>query len=161
MNQRTTLVSIALLSLVACALPQASFAQSDPFIGTWQLNLAKSKFSPGPGPKAQTAKIEADGQSQKVSVTGVNAQGNPINNAFTTNFDGMPHPTSNPNPNFDASANARIDAHTLVFSRTKGGKLVGTQTVSVSSDGKMLTATTVLIGTNGQATNNIAVFDKQ
>jgi hypothetical protein len=146
--------------LVACALPQASFAQSDPFIGTWQLNLAKSEFSPGPGPKTQTAKVEPDGQGQKVTVTGVNAQGNPTNIVFTTIFDGMSHP-SNPNPNFDANAAARIDAHTLVNSRTKGGKLVGTQTVTVSSDGKMLTATTVLIGANGQPTNNIAVFDKQ
>ena len=46
MNRRTTLMSIALLSLVACAFPQASFAQSSPLIGTWKLNLEKSKFPP-------------------------------------------------------------------------------------------------------------------
>ncbi|HEX4239871.1 MAG TPA: hypothetical protein VHZ53_00560, partial [Steroidobacteraceae bacterium] len=27
---------------------------ADPVIGTWQLNAAKSTFSPGPGPKSQT-----------------------------------------------------------------------------------------------------------
>ena len=105
-------------------------------------------------------KVEADGQGQKVTVTGVNARGNPINNFFTQIFDGMPHP-GNPNPDFDAVVNARIDAYTLVNSRTKVGKLVGTQTVTVSSDGKMLTATTVSIDTNGRPTNNIAIFDKQ
>jgi hypothetical protein len=136
-----------------------SFAQSDPLLGTWQLNLAKSKFSPGPGPKTQTVKVEPQGQDQKVTVTGVNAQGNPINNVFTNIYDGMPHPASN--PNFDASARVRVDANTLVNSRTKGGKLVGTQIVTVSSDGKMLTDTVVLIDTNGRPINNVTVYDKQ
>jgi hypothetical protein len=45
MNQRTAhlLTDIVLLGVVFTALPQAiSFAQSDPFDGTWQLNVAKS-----------------------------------------------------------------------------------------------------------------------
>jgi hypothetical protein len=52
MTRRTTLTltTMALLGLaVATALPQAGFAQSaNPWMGTWQTNLAKSTFSPGP-----------------------------------------------------------------------------------------------------------------
>ena len=40
-----------------------SAAQSkDPFVGTWRLNVAKSKYSPGPAPKSQTATYEAAGK---------------------------------------------------------------------------------------------------
>jgi hypothetical protein len=38
--------------LFAAALPQASFAQSNPLVGTWKIDLAKSKYTPGPLPKA-------------------------------------------------------------------------------------------------------------
>jgi hypothetical protein len=47
-----TLTTIALLGLtVSTAPPQTGFAQSDPLIGTWKLNLARSTFSPGPPPR--------------------------------------------------------------------------------------------------------------
>jgi hypothetical protein len=34
----------------------------DPRIGTWKLNLAKSKYSPGPAPQSLTVKVEPSGQ---------------------------------------------------------------------------------------------------
>jgi hypothetical protein len=48
MNRRTPLMltGLSLLGLAIATLPHASFAQSDPFPGPWQLNLAKSKYSP-------------------------------------------------------------------------------------------------------------------
>jgi hypothetical protein len=53
MNRRT-LTTIALLGLAVAALPQVGFAQSGSLIGTWRLNLDKSKFSPGPPPRSAT-----------------------------------------------------------------------------------------------------------
>src|ERR1700693_3491887 len=137
MNRRT-LTTMALLGLAAAtALPQIAFAQTDPFLGTWQLNLAKSKYSPGPPPRSQTLNIQAEGQGLKAPITGVGADGNPINFTATLVFDGMPHPVQNA-PDFDAAANTRVDAYTLIVSRTKAGKLVGTVTEVVSPDDKQL-----------------------
>src|SRR5205085_3569561 len=34
---------------------------SDPNLGTWKLNLAKSKFSPGPGPQSVTTTVREGG----------------------------------------------------------------------------------------------------
>ena len=50
MKRRTTnlLTGLTVLGLAVAALPQLGFAQSVPWLGTWQLNLAKSKYSPGP-----------------------------------------------------------------------------------------------------------------
>jgi hypothetical protein len=60
MTRRTTsmLTCLALLTLGTFALPQTGFAQSDPFAGLWQLNVAKSKYSPGLPPKSQTVYIQ-------------------------------------------------------------------------------------------------------
>jgi len=119
---------MALLGLAVAALPQVGFAQSDPFLGTWQLNLAKSKYSPGPPPRSQTSNFQAEGQNYKVTVTGVGAEGNPISITLTGVYDGMPHPLTNPNPNIDAVASTRVDAYTTISSFTKAGKLVATLT---------------------------------
>jgi hypothetical protein len=154
MNRRATLVTgMTLLGLTIAALPQPGLAQSDPFLGTWHLNLAKSKFNPGPAPRSQTRNFQAEGQNLKLSITGINANGNPINAVATLVFDGMPHPANN--PNFDANAAIRVDAYTAIFSFTKAGKLVETLTTVVSPDGKMYTATGIGIDANGRPFNDI------
>jgi len=159
MNRRT-LTTMALLGLAAAtALPQIAFAQSDPFLGTWQLNLAKSKYSPGPPPKSQTANIQGDGQNHRVTTTGIDAAGKPTSAAFTRIYDGMPHPGVT--PDFDALSLTRVDDHTLIISRTKAGKLVQTVTNVVSQDGKTNTITTNGTDGNGRPINNISVWDKQ
>ena len=58
-------VALLAASLVTLS-PQASFAQTDPWLGTWKLNLAKSTYSPGPPPKSLTVTIEAAGQGMKL-----------------------------------------------------------------------------------------------
>jgi hypothetical protein len=47
--------------LVATALPGIGIAENNPLIGTWKLNLEKSKFSPGPAPRSATPNFVADG----------------------------------------------------------------------------------------------------
>jgi hypothetical protein len=162
MKRRTVLVltGTTLLALAIAGIPQASFAQSDPLLGTWQLNLTKSKYSPGPPPRSNTTNIQAEGQGIKVTITGTAANGNPINIAITRVFDGIAHPVTG-NPNFDAVATMRVDAYAFITSRTKAGKLVQTDTDVVSQDGKMWTFTSMGTDANGRLVNNIAVYDKQ
>jgi hypothetical protein len=165
MKRRTLLVltGMSLLGLAIAGLPhQPGFAQSDPFLGTWQMNLAKSKYSSGTAPRSATVNIQADGQNHKVITTGTGADGNPFSNTITLVFDGIAHPlTGNPNPNSDAVADTRIDAYTLIRSFTKAGKLVETVTYVVSPDGKTMTTPATGVNANGQPVNFIAVFDKQ
>ena len=81
--------------------------------------------------------MSQNGQGQKSTVTGVNAQGNPINNAVTLVFDGIARPVT-ANAICDANADARVDACTIIRSFTKPGKLVQTQIGAVSPDGRTL-----------------------
>jgi hypothetical protein len=163
MNRRTTLTltAMALLGLaVATAVPQIGFAQSDPWVGNWQLNLAKSKYSPGPPPKSNSVNIQGEGQNYKVTNVGINAEGNPTSRVATWIYDGMPHPVTGA-PDYDAIAVTRADAYTVNVSRTKAGKVVQTGTNVVSRDGKTVTATITGTDANGRQINNIGVYDKQ
>ncbi|MBV8904516.1 MAG: hypothetical protein JOZ22_12860, partial [Acidobacteriia bacterium] len=65
-----------LVVLVAMATVVGLAAQTggeSPFVGTWKLNVEKSKFDPGPANQSETVTIGAD---NKVTVDGVSAGGN-------------------------------------------------------------------------------------
>jgi hypothetical protein len=51
------------------ALSHASSAQTDPHVGTWKLNLTKSKYNTGQPPRSSTVVVEAAGQGTKITAT--------------------------------------------------------------------------------------------
>jgi hypothetical protein len=133
-------------------------------LGTWRLNLEKSKFSPGPAPKGVTHTLQGDGENRRFTATSLDAEGNPVTFTALHIYDGLPHPVAG-TPNFlamfDASAYTRIDTNTVILNRFKAGKLVQVETLVVSTDGKTWTATRLGMDANGQKINDIAVYDKQ
>jgi hypothetical protein len=160
MNRRTTLMltGMTLLGLAFAASPQVALAQSDPFDGIWQLNLAKSKITgPFPGLKSLTYYYSGEGQNRKLTAVGIDAQGNPFSAVFMHIYDGQPHPTTGV-PDIDSSAFTRVDAHTINYSLTKAGKVVEIGTVVVSQDGKTLTDTEK--GTDASGREYVMVLDK-
>jgi|RhiMetdeSRZDD1v2_1073273.scaffolds.fasta_scaffold01718_22 hypothetical protein len=70
--QTVTRGALSILVLVAIATVAAGQA-NDPVVGNWQLNVAKSKYTPGPGPKSETRTYVANGQA---SAKGVDAANN-------------------------------------------------------------------------------------
>lgn len=75
-------VIVGVAICVVTTFPPGVFAQTDSFLGTWTLNVAKSKYSPGPPPKAQTSTYEAAGQGVKVTAKGTGADGKPDTHAI-------------------------------------------------------------------------------
>jgi hypothetical protein len=111
MNRRT-LTTMVLFGLAVAAFPQVGFAQVDPFIGTWQINLAKAKYNPGPPPKSLTVNIQGDGQNRKVATVGIGSEGNPFASVTELAEDGKPHPVTG-SLIVDADAWTRVDARTV------------------------------------------------
>jgi hypothetical protein len=138
-------------------------AQSNPSIGTWKLNVAKSKYSPGPPPKSQTGIYEAVGNGVKVSVEGVAGDGSKIAYSYTANYDGKDYPvTGTGAPNgADTVAMKRVGANTIDATFKKAGKLVSTNRAVYSQDGKSRTITSKGTNVSGQPTNNVSVYEKQ
>ena len=72
---RRVVISILAAFVLAVAFPQAGFAQSDPKIGTWKLNLARSTFTPGPAPRSATLNFQGAGANLTNTSESINAQG--------------------------------------------------------------------------------------
>lgn len=151
---------LASLGLLACLVGVAS-AQTDPQIGVWKINLAKSNYRPGPGPKSATTKIEAAGAATKVIVDQVLADGSSRHYEYTAAYDGKDAKVVGNNPDADTVSRTRVDANTVQTVSKKAGKITTTQLSVVSSDGKTRTVTTKGVGGNGQVVTNVAVYDRQ
>jgi hypothetical protein len=137
-------------------------AQSkDPFVGSWTLNVAKSKYNPGPAPKSQTSTYEAAGKGYKISVRSTPATGAAQEWSYATNLDGKPAPIIGINPNADMVTTKRVDALTLEVVYMKNGKETTRQRNVVAADGKTRTVTTTGVDVTGQKVNNVAVYEKK
>jgi hypothetical protein len=153
-------VTVIALSLVT---PGFLRAQSNSAIGTWKLNVAKSKWVNVQPPKSETRTIETQGNGAKYTFEGVAADGSHFEWGFTTNYDGKDSAISGvgaPNGG-DAEALTRVDANTTKATTKKGAKLIQRTTAVVSSDGKVTILTSKGTNAQGHATSSTTVFDKQ
>jgi hypothetical protein len=149
-----------ILLTVTLFLAGATVCLADsPQMGTWKLNEAKSKFSKG-APKNHTVVYEAAGDSVKITVDGVDGDGNPTHNEWTGNFDRKDYPVTG-DPNSDARSYRQINARTLTFTVKKDGKVMTTGRVVVSRNGRTRTVTTSGTNSQGKRVWTTAVYDKQ
>lgn len=160
LTTRSLTMAVACLGLSSLLAGQA-FAQGDPQLGVWKLNIAKSKYSPGPAPKSGTTRIEAAGTATRVIVDQTLADGTSAHWEFTASYDGKDSPVTGNNPNADTVSRTRINATTVQTVSKKGGKVLTTQTSEVSADGKTRTVTIKGVNASGQQVNNVAVYEKQ
>jgi hypothetical protein len=142
----------------AFAVVAVCFA-ADVNMGTWKLNEAKSKISPG-APKNTMVVIAAAGDSVKVTVDGIGADDKPAHNEWTGKFDGKDYAITG-DPVSDMRAYKPVNDHTLALTEKKGGKITNTGRVVVSADGKIRTVTASRTDTNGKKMSTTFVYDKQ
>ena len=152
-------VTALCFGVVLAAGAPLAIAQTDPHVGTWILNLEKSKYAPGTAPKSQTSVFAAAEQGLKVTTTAVGASGT-TNTEYTATFDGKDHPVKG-NPDWDTTALKRIDPRTIEFTRKKGGKVVQTARSVVAADGKTRTVTVTGVNAQGQKVNTVALYIKK
>ncbi len=150
------------IALLAIAGSSALRAQSNPLVGTWKLNVTKSKFDPGPAYKSLTRTVEAQGDGVKYTFDGIAADGKPISYGFSVQFDGKDNPISGSIPNgADTISAKRTDANHYVATLKKGDKLIGTSKVTVSKDGKVTTVDSTGTTATGAKAHDVQVYDKQ
>jgi hypothetical protein len=142
------------------AIASGTAAAADPVIGTWKLNVAKSTFSPGPGPKSQMRTYAESPQGIVLTLTTTAADGKETTSSLTFKDDGKPYPV-NGSPDFDTVSVKRVDALTTNSAQMKAGATVGTGARTVSKDGKTLTFTQKGMHANGAKYDDVSVYDRQ
>jgi len=134
-------------------------AANDAFMGTWKLNEAKSKISPGT-PKNTTVVYEAAGDNVKVTTDGTGSDGKPTHSEWTGKFDGKDYPVTG-DPNTDTRSYKKVDDRTLAFTNKKGDKVTISGRGVVSADGKTRTVTLHGTDAQGKKFTSTSVYDKQ
>ena len=149
-------------AVLAISVPLTAQAQ-DTWVGTWKLNLAKSKYDPANlAPRSTTVKQEAlPGGGTKITVDGMDAQGKPIHTELTSMFDGKSSELKGAPDANTTRVYRRIDNRIYEYVQSVGGKLTTTARTVVAADGKTRTTTTTGKNAQGQTVNNVAVFDRQ
>jgi hypothetical protein len=151
---------LAIILAVSVLMLGASAQAADHQVGTWKLDVAKSKYSPGPGPKESTLKIEAQADGLKFTIDGIDAEGKTIHIESSPKYDGTDSPVIG-NPNADSISLKKINDHTIETVSKQGGNPVMTIRSVVSKDGKTRTSTYKGKNAKGQDVNNTTVSIRQ
>jgi hypothetical protein len=160
MKQLLTFVTVAVLALASLGL---LLAQSNPQVGTWKLNVAKSKYVNTQAPKNETRTTEVQGDGAKTTFEGVAGNGSRIAWSYTTKYDGKDSPISGAGAPMgtDSITTKRVNATTTTTTTKKAGKPIRTTTTVVSEDGKVMTITGKWTNEQGQSASLTSIWDKQ
>jgi hypothetical protein len=150
------------LAILLLSVAGPLIAQSDAFLGTWKLNVQKSKFQASPPSKSETRVVTTGPMGMHVSVDRVDAEGNAQQFEYTTNLDGKNYPIVGQGPYGADSIAANLTSPNTIQSTLKnGGKVVATANTVVSSDGKVVTITTKGVDAGGKHFLEVRVYEKQ
>jgi len=146
--------------IIGMAITAIGVFAADNSLGTWKLNMEKSKFSPSAPVKSLTSTREASDGGVKVTTTGEQANGTPINASYTAKYDGKEYPVTG--APYDTIAIKQVDANTFTaMLKNTGTKYIATGLSVISKDGKTMTTTTKGTNAEGNPMNNTMVYEKQ
>jgi len=146
------------LTLTFCFLGWAACLAADAQMGTWKLNAAKSKMTPGTT-KFNTVTFKNTLGNIKATADGADSSGKPIHVEWSGKFDGKDYPVTG-DPSADTRAYRKLNDRTVEVTVKKSGKVIVTARSEVSADGK--TRTSTVSGTNpkGKKFRNVAIYEK-
>jgi hypothetical protein len=148
---------------IAASMCLAAWAQSPEAttgMGTWKLNIEKSRFNPGPAPKGLVTRFEPSGKGVSWTAERTLADGTTTKASYTGLYDGKEYPLSG-SPTADAIVMRRIDGRTTERINMKAGKVVTTERRTVAADGRSYTTTVKGTTAKGEPIDHLMVFDKQ
>jgi hypothetical protein len=142
------------------SLGALTLSAADPVLGTWKMNVAKSKFSPGPAPKAITSTYTQDGDWIVIKTEGTESAGQAVNRENRYKMDGQEYPFETAQGKGTISIN-KIDDHTgEAVLKFPGGHTINSRSV-ISKDGKTRTMTSRGTNAKGEKVTSVVVWERQ
>jgi hypothetical protein len=152
----------ALMGAMVLAAMSLSARAADPASGTWELNVARSKFIPSSlAPRSQTRTYKVEADRETAHHTGIDARGNPTLIDFTAAYDGKDYPLKGYEPHWDSISMKKVDEYTTEFTQSRAGKasLFGKRVVS--QDGLRMTVTAEGTSADGEPVHLAMEFDRK
>jgi hypothetical protein len=147
------------LLLAFCFLAGAACLAADPQMGTWKLNEAKSKITPGTLKNTHVVYSSMLGQV-KIKSDGIDGSGKPVHVEWSGKFDGKDYPVIG-DPNSDGRSCTKVNDRTLTTTNKKNGEVTVRGRIVVSPDGRRRTLIVNGTTSKGKTFKNVAVYDKQ
>jgi hypothetical protein len=150
-------------TLVTLAITTIGVFGADNSLGTWKLNVEKSKSTSGPLPvKSLLIVREPSDGGVKVMTTGERADGAKINTTYTAKYDGTAATVTGDTLLYDSISIKQVNPNTLTDERKKaGGSYQAKGRTVISQGGKVMTVTAGGTNAGGKAFTTTLVFEKQ
>jgi hypothetical protein len=158
-------VGVAVLVLLAASSGSSSAQLRGPLpLGTWALDVARSKVDYGVLPKAEvrTYELTATG-GIRLRVEGTDGTGGTFSYGAVGDIDGRDYPLigAGTRNGGDTVSWTAINAYRVDAVVKKAGAVVNATRLMVSTDGTTLTITETGTGPNGRPTHGVRVYKKR
>lgn len=142
---------------IGLAVVWLAFA-ADPFVGTWKLNVAKSKSSSGRTIEPATQTFEATSDGYRITSSR-------LTTPITLHLDGKDYPANQDgvaaSVRAEKTSARRMDDRTIETTFKRGGKAVATLLREVAADGRVLMTILDGVDPNGQIFFEVSLWEKQ
>ena len=152
-------VMVAIASAITLSGQSRPPTEPDVLIGTWQLNLAKSRYTPGPPPKNEVRIYAPAPEGVKGVIERTHANGRVERIEYVANYDRV-YPVTGA-VEYDAIQLKRVDSHTSESVLSHAGRVFGYARRTISIDGRQMIITFRRESEDGLGlVNYTAVYDK-
>jgi hypothetical protein len=178
---KRSMVVVGVVTFIVCApilLSQTLSPGASLLIGTWQQNVEKSTYDPGPAPPKGAGAVRqyaAGSDGAIVAITmNIDSQGIPSLGAISAaNYDGKEYVQhtvatlatslgSHLAPQINRTISYKpIDGYTVEIVQRQDGEVVSKSTRTISRDGKTMTERFDYTNAEGQRVRNVLVFEKK
>jgi hypothetical protein len=146
-------ILIFVIALCAPAWP------SDPFVGEWKMNPAKSEYNGKPMPESGIVRFENEVDGLRHTIELIEADGQGVRNTFRAKFDGKDYPALKSG---QTVSRKRVDSNTFEATFKKDGKVTNRDRWAVSGDGRTITFTSTGVdSTTRKAFKTTTIFERQ
>jgi hypothetical protein len=140
------------------AAQPASVAEQDKLLGTWQLNSAKSRYVPGPGPISETRTYTRGRTGVEGTILRRFRDGRSERIEYIAEYD-REYPVTGTEA-YDHVLLKRIDAYTAEAVLSHAGRVYGTARRVIAQSGNTMTITFRRENAPEATINNVAVYEK-
>jgi hypothetical protein len=137
---------------------QVVAAEQELLLGSWKLDVAKSRYTPGPPPRNETRTYVRDAAGMKGTIRRQQDDGRQQVIEYRADFD-REYPVMGTEA-YDTIRLKRVDARTAEAVLSHAGRVFGTARRVISEDGKTLTIT-FRQEDQGRLESNIAIYRKE
>ena len=157
--------TLGMLVLSLCVAAMAASAATDPHVGHWKLDVAKSKYVTGTPPQSAELTVVSYGKDGvTLTVNTVTAKGDKTSIQYSAQYDGKPYPRIETGAGAVAGQTVtlrRVDPETIERIVYLEGKAVGTERWTLSKDGKTRTVVQSGVDAKGKPIDNLLVYTRQ